>query len=166
MDEDFQFEGGPDGQASEEAVDYSAMGGEMPPTPSSIPETAMPRRTSSDAAVMAPPPPSEATNKFKAENEKRIKQRDTEFTKAKQELAKKAEHALEKIRQERAQHIAKNAKANREAQAKTQAAAGGKADPSAPVNWKKFSQLIDLDKETTDRERMRLLFKAKVAEAK
>jgi len=159
----------PDQQAQQEPeqeepdVEESDPVSEIPAVPVST--TTMPRRTSSDMP-MPIPVASEATNKWKVENEKKIKQRDAEFAQSKKDLAKKAEATLEKARTERAQTIAKNAKANRDAQAKAQAVANTKATPGAPVSWQRVGQLVDLEKETTDRERMRLLLKGKVVESK
>jgi hypothetical protein len=147
-------------QPEYEAEGFETLSNNDGGMPATMPQ--MPRRTSSDMPMTSGLVPSEATNKWKADNEKRIKQKDAEYVQAKKELAKKAEEALEKARTERAQKIAKNAKANRDAQAKVQAASASKAAAGGAISWQKISQLIDLEKETPDKERMRQLFKSKV----
>ena len=64
-------------------------------------------------------------------------------------MAQKAEAYLEKFKQERAKRIKDTASANRAAQAKQ--AAG------APLT---VGGLVDLEKATTDREKMRALLKS------
>lgn len=102
----------------------------------------------------------EAMHKWKAENENKIKAREAENAKLKQDLMHKAQTALEKHQTQRRQKIEQQKKTNREAQAKEQAAASSQSSNGA-VAWSKMSHLVDLEKETTDRERMRLLFKSK-----
>jgi len=165
MDDDFDFAAGSEAAPAEAEEEQFQVQEQTPSPRAQAAETSMPRRASSDAP-MPIPPPSDATNKWKSDNEKKIKQRDAEFAKTKQDMLKKAEQSLEKIRSERAQLIAKNAKANREAQAKAQAAASAKSTPGAPVAWQRLAQLVDLEKEAAEKERMRSLLKTKVAESK
>ena len=130
---------------------------------------AMPPMPSPSTMTTPPPtspkpekPASDSMRKWKAENDKKIQQRDADNTKLKQDLTKKAEAALEKHRSDRQKKIQERSKANREAQAKDQAALNAKPGSGGEIMWSKMAQLVDLDKETTDRERMRLLFKQKV----
>lgn len=172
MDDDFDFgDSTQGGEAEFEAMNDAPQATEddenlfaAPPEPSP-PAHTMPRRVSSDAP-MPTKSPSEATNKWKSENEKKIRERDAEFAKLKKEFTKKSEETLEKLKSERAKKIAATAKANREAQTKADAAMNTKSNPSGPISWTKFAQLVDLEKDTADRERMRSVLKTKIAESK
>lgn len=116
------------------------------------------------SSAAAPQQVSNATQKWKVENEKLRQTKDAQFAKYRKSLNERAEQSLNKIKQERQARIASKAKENREAQAKHQAALA-KTGSGEEVSWKKLSVLVDLDKETEEKERMRLLFKDRVNSA-
>lgn len=116
------------------------------------------------SSAAAPQQVSNATQKWKAENEQLRQTKDAQFAKYRKSLNERAEQTLNKIKQERQARIASKAKENREAQAKHQAALA-KTGSGEEVSWKKLSVLVDLDKETEEKERMRLLFKDRVNSA-
>lgn len=125
------------------------------------PESFFPQPTTPVAAQTV----SSATQKWKQENASRLQAKDQEYAAFRKSLTDKANKTLQQIQTDRQARIAAKAKENRAAQAKHQAVLASASSASGEISWKKMSVLVDLDTETKEKERMRLLFKDRVASA-
>ena len=140
---------------------YEGGAGGPPVSSAAPPATRLPSRQGSSASAGGggdAHQPSEATLRWKAEQEKRAKVKDAENEKKKRELHQVATAKLEHLRAERQKRVATQLAANKDAAKKL-------ADPGAKgAGWAKVAALVDLDKETPDRERMRAVLKTKAKE--
>ena len=110
----------------------------------------------SDAAL-PPAQPSAATLAWRAEAEKRAKARDQENEKKRRELQAQADAKLQALKAERQKRIAAAAAANKDA-------AKDLVPSSKTTGWAKVAQLVEIDKEVPERERMRQVLRAKAKE--